>query len=175
MTCVLLGTGSSVQPQDRDPPQALKDFPFQIYLSPPFNSILESPFWPADDPSILPLISPESTYSQLCPELSGLLHHPLPEAEAPHLPPAWAGNNPNPLCSHTPVQLRPFILGSGWQPLWQPQVCGGTSAPGTLGFPECRCPWMWPPSAPCGWWPCRHRCCDSSVASWAPFLPGCPG
>lgn len=127
------------------PPRPSKTFPFSVDLSPPCNSILESPFWPADGPSILPLISPESTYSQLCPELRRLLHHPLPEAEAPHLPPPGAGNNPNPLCFPHPHGAKTLQRGvAGW-----PQLCGGTNAAGTLGFPGCRYPWMCPPSAPC--------------------------
>lgn len=132
-----------MQPQHRDP-QTLKDFPPQS-LSSPFNSILESSFWPADGPGILPLISPGSTYSQLCPELRGPLHHPLPEAEAPHLPPPGAGNNTSPLCFPCPHGAKTLQLGlAGW-----PQFCSGINAPGTLGFLGCRCPWMWPPSAPC--------------------------
>lgn len=51
----------------------------------------------------------------------------------------------SPLCFPHPHGAKTLQLGlAGW-----PRFCGGINAPGTLGFLGCRCPWMWPPSAPC--------------------------
>lgn len=118
-------------------PSPSKTFPFSLYLSSPFNSILESPFWPADGPSILPLISPESTYSQLCPELRGPLHHPLLEREASSASSWGRKQPPAPSASHTPMEPRPFslglqggpssVVGSMLQELW---ASWGADAPG---------------------------------------------
>lgn len=158
------------------PPRPSKTFPFSLYLSSPFNSILESPFWPADGPSILPLISPESTYSQLCPELRGPLHHPLPEREAPRLPPPGAGNNLQPPLLPTPPWSQdPSAWACRVAPvLWWDQCSRNSGLPG-VQMPLDVAPIRSLSPRSRGWWPCGHRCCDSSVASWAAFLPGRAG
>lgn len=162
-----------MQPQHRDP-QTLKDFPPQS-LSSPFNSILESSFWPADGPGILPLISPGSTYSQLCPELRGPLHHPLPEAEASSASSWGMKQHQPPLLPTPPWSQDPSAWACRVAPVLQWDQCSRNS-----GLPGVQMPLDVAPICSLsprsrGWWPCGHRGCDSSVASWAPFLPGRAG
>lgn len=140
-------------------------------------------------------------YSRLCPEPRGLTGSPsitpLPKAEIqpPPLPPPRAGNKPQPWAAEhpppplpTPPQNRDpsawgFRAGCGPSCAVGPMIRGGAGAgKQTLSILGCKHPWTWPPPtgapSPAQPWrggPMGTDARDSSVASWAPFPPGCAG
>lgn len=120
-----------------------------------------------------------------CPEP---LHHPPSQGcnTAPPLPLPGAGNKPQPWAAVTPTLLptshgaetpQPGDAGLDVAPALQWDQCSRKGAgKQILSFLGCKCPWTRPLPALLlahSHGPAGSDARDSSVASWAPFLPGC--